>query len=168
MQHDCTAAKAEYISTKKSLQKLSEEFGIPLVTLSRRCRKEKWVELRTQTEHKLLKKAVKKRSESKINFQATEADYRQTLYDLAYTVASQLVDMTNKNTVEDLTKIGLKPKDITGAIKDLGDILHVKSDDDIAEQKARIKSLQKQVDEVKNDEKKIIIEGVPSADEVKQ
>lgn len=38
---------------------------------------------------------------------------------------------------------GVKPRDITGAIKDLEDALHIKSEADIREQAARIKKMEK-------------------------
>ncbi len=52
-----------------------------------------------------------------------------------------------------MAKAGLKPRDITGAIKDIEDILHIKSEADMREQEARIKNLQKQVDEDSVDRK---------------
>ena len=42
--------------------------------------------------------------------------------------------------------MGIKPRDITGAIKDLEDALHVKSEFDLKEQEARIAKLRKEAE----------------------
>ena len=47
--------------------------------------------------------------------------------------------------------MGIKPRDITGAIKDLEDALHIKSVSDVKEQEARIAKLRKEVKEEKKD-----------------
>jgi len=137
---DWNAIKTEYITTNTSYRKLSDKYNIPLNTLQCRAKREKWVDLRTQhqleIEAKTIKKAVNKAS-----------DYKSTLYDLAYNIAIQLKNMTQDRTIEDLARAGLKPRDITGAIKDIEDILHIKSEADMREQEARIKNLQKQIDD---------------------
>ena len=52
--------------------------------------------------------------------------------------------MTEQNTISELAVMGIKPRDITGAIKDLEDALHVKSEADLREQEARIEKLRKE------------------------
>ena len=54
-----------------------------------------------------------------------------------------------------LISAGVKPRDITGAIKDLEDALHVKSAADLREQEARIKKLQKEAEGTDAAEKNI-------------
>lgn len=136
---DWNAIKTEYITTNTSYRKLSDKYNIPLNTLQCRAKREKWVDLRTrhqlEIEAKTIKKAVNKAS-----------DYKSTLYDLAYNIAIQLKNMTQDRTIEDLARAGLKPRDITGAIKDIEDILHIKSEADMREQEARIKKLRKELE----------------------
>ena len=137
---DWNAIKTEYITTNTSYRKLSDKYNIPFNTVQCRGKREGWVDLRTQYQDEIEEKAIKKAA-NKVS------DYKSTLYDLAYDIAMQLKTMTQGRTIEDLARAGLKPRDITGAIKDIEDILHIKSDADMREQEARIKNLQKQVEE---------------------
>lgn len=137
---DWNAIKTEYITTNTSYRKLSDKYNIPFNTVQCRGKREGWVDLRTQYQDEIEEKAIKKAA-NKVS------DYKSTLYDLAYDIAMQLKTMTQGRTIEDLARAGLKPRDITGAIKDIEDILHIKSEADMREQEARIKNLQKQVEE---------------------
>lgn len=137
---DWNAIKTEYITTSISYRKLAEKHNVSKVTLSHRAKQEKWVELRKQHNDKIITKSVRK-AETKA------VDYKSTLYDLAFKVAKQLNDMTDNNTIESLAAMGIKPRDITGAIKDLEDALHVKSEPDLKEQEARIAKLRKESEE---------------------
>lgn len=137
---DWNAIKTEYITTSISYRKLAEKHNVSKVTLSHRAKQEKWVELRKQHNDKIITKSVRK-AETKA------VDYKSTLYDLAFKVAKQLNDMTDNNTIESLAAMGIKPRDITGAIKDLEDALHVKSESDLKEQEARIAKLRKESEE---------------------
>ena len=134
---DWKKIKTEYITTNTSYRKLSEKYGVPFNTLQCRGRKENWVELHNRHQDNIITKSVEKAEESAI-------DYKSAIYDLAYKVAMQLNEMTNDKTISDLVKMGIKPRDITGAIKDLEDALHIKSMSDMREQEARIANLQKQ------------------------
>lgn len=141
---DWKKLKTEYITTNTSYRKLAKKYDIPFNTIQCRAKKEKWVELRNQYQDNIVAKSVKKAEENSI-------DYKSAIYDLAYKVAMQLNDMTDKNTISDLVAIGIKPRDITGAIKDLEDALHIKSMSDMKEQEARIAKLHKEVEEEKKD-----------------
>ena len=141
---DWKKIKTEYITTNTSYRKICEKYDIPFNTLQCRAKKEKWVELRKQHQDKIVSKSVEKAEENAI-------DYKSAIYDLAYKVAMQLNDMTDKNTISDLVAIGIKPRDITGAIKDLEDALHIKSMSDMKEQEARINKLRKETEEDKKD-----------------
>ena len=134
---DWKKVKTEYITTTISYRKLAEKHDIPFNTLQCRAKKEKWVELRQRHQDNIVAKSVEKAEESAV-------DYKSSIYDLAYKVAMQLNEMTDNKTISELVKIGIKPRDITGAIKDLEDALHIKSMADMREQEARIANLQKQ------------------------
>ena len=137
---DWIKIKTEYITTSISYRKLAEKHKVSKETLSHRAKQENWVELRKQYNDAITTKSVKK-AESKA------IDYKSTLYELAFKVAKQLSDMTDNNTVESLAEMGIKPRDITGAIKDLEDALHVKSESDLKEQEARIAKLRKEAED---------------------
>lgn len=141
---DWKKIKTEYITTNTSYRNLCQKYDIPLNTLHHNAKKEKWVELRKQYQNNIVTKSIEKAEENGI-------DYKSDLYDLAYKVATQLKDMINENTISDLVAMGIKPRDITGAIKDLEDALHIKSMSDIKEQEARIAKLRKEVKEEKKD-----------------
>ena len=134
---DWKKVKTEYITTTISYRKLAEKHDIPFNTLQCRAKKEQWVELRQRHQDKIVAKSVEKAEENAI-------DYKSAIYDLAYKVAAQLNELTDSKTILELVKIGIKPRDITGAIKDLEDALHIKSMADMREQEARISNLQKQ------------------------
>lgn len=148
---DWIKIKTEYITTTISYRKLAEKYDVPFNTLQCRARKEKWVDLRKNHQDNIVTESVKK-------VESKAIDYKSTLYSLAYKIAIQLVEMTEENTVTDLVAIGIKPRDITGAIKDLGDVLHVKSETDLKEQEARIEKLRKeaQAEQGSNDIKVVI------------
>lgn len=134
---DWKKVKTEYITTTISYRDLAKKHDIPFNTLQCRAKKEKWVELRQRHQDKIVAKSVEKAEENAI-------DYKSAIYDLAYKVATQLNELTDNKTILELVRIGIKPRDITGAIKDLEDALHIKSMADMREQEARIANLQKQ------------------------
>lgn len=130
---DWNDIKIEYITGTMSYRELSKKHGVPLNSLYHHGKTEGWVELRRHHRDNLVSKACEK-----------DTDYRNTLYDLALRVARQLDEMTNNISVTNLAAAGIKPRDITGAIKDLEDILHVKSAADAEEQAARIAKLRRE------------------------
>lgn len=142
---DWNKIKTEYITTSISYRKLAEKYETPFNTLQCRARKEKWVELRKKHQDKIVTKSVA-RAESRA------VDYKSTLYDLAFKVAKQLSDMTDEMSISQLSAMGIKPRDITGAIKDLEDALHVKSESDLKEQEARIAKLRKEAETESKDD----------------
>ena len=147
MDLDWNKVKTEYILTSISYRKLAEKYDTPFNTLQCRAKKEKWVELRKKHQDKIVAKSVAK-AESKA------VDYKSTLYDLAFKVAKQLSDMTDEMSISQLSAMGIKPRDITGAIKDLEDALHVKGESDLKEQEARIAKLRKEASANDNDDEK--------------
>lgn len=136
---DWLAIKTEYVSTDIGYRALAKKWGVAEKTLAGRGKAEKWVEARQQYKDKRLAKALDSQIKS-------SQKYRDTLYDLAYKVASDLVKMTNDHNMSELIALGIKPRDITGAIRDLKDSLDIKSDIDIKEQEQRIANLRKQVE----------------------
>lgn len=137
---DWNTIRTEYFTTDTSYTKLSEKYGVPRGTIADRAAREHWTELREKSQDKIRTKTLRK-AESKA------ADYQTQLYALAIKVASQICEMTDKASMEQLIAAGIKPRDITGAIKDLKDALNIRSEADIREQEARIANLRRQADE---------------------
>ena len=132
---------------------MADKYSIPLNTIVSHAKKDKWVQQREQYQSTIKAKSLE-------NAEKKAVDYRSALYELAFNVAQDLANLTRSYTLEQLVALGVKPKDITGAIKDLEDALHVKSDRDIQEQEARIKNLRKQAEaETEDKEIKVIIKG---------
>lgn len=156
--YDWKKIKTEYITTTISYRKLCDKYNIPFNTLQCRANKERWVDLRKNHQDAVVTKSV-------ANLERKATDYRSTIYDLAYKVAQQLVDMTNDHTISELATIGIKPRDITGAIKDLEDALHIKCDNDLLEQEARIAKLRKDAEDKTQADQSIKVIISPGLDE---
>lgn len=135
---DWKRIKAEYIAGGTSYRKLAEKYGITLAVLRNVAEREEWVKLKAQAEHKTNTKIV----DSVSNKEAKKA---VDLFDIADLLADKVREVAM--TVSDPDSI----KKLTSAIKDLKDIKGIKSDDDIAEQRARIEKLRKECES--NDEK---------------
>ena len=147
MDLDWNKIKTEYITTSISYRKLAEKYDIPSSTLRDRAKREQWFEKKKKHQANIVSKSVQK-AESRA------VDYKSTLYDLAFKVAKQLSDMTDEMSISQLSAMGIKPRDITGAIKDLEDALHVKGESDLKEQEARIAKLRKEASANDNDDGK--------------
>ena len=144
---DWKKAKQEYITTDTSYSELARKYNISKARIAQVGKAENWVEAKRNFSEQSLKKSLSRAQENAI-------DYKSEIYKLAYKVALQLQDMTDNSTLSDLALIGIKPRDITGAIKDLEDTLHIKSTKDLEEQQARIEKLRKEVKE-EDDNRKI-------------
>ena len=132
---DWQAIKTEYITTDTSYRKLAQKYGIHYKVISDRGKAEEWVELRSQHRAKTLTITLDKISKQ----EAKRAAKIRTVADKLLNKIEAMVD-------------GGKPLDtkairaLTAAVKDLKDILGVKSALDEKEQKARIATLEKQAD----------------------
>lgn len=129
---DWDAIKTEYITTRISQRALATKYGVPYNTIADRSRKNDWVGQRERYKSKVNAKTLAK-AENKAS------TYRSRIYDLADKMAGQLEALISAGNI---VEMGLKPKDVTGAIKDIADILSVKSDKDMREQEARIAKLE--------------------------
>ena len=146
---DWQAIKTEYITTNTSYRKLAQKYGIHYKVISERGKNEKWVELRSQHMDKTLTKTLDKISKQKATREAK-----------IYSVSDKLL-----LKIEALAdRPGIMPKDVrslVGAVKDLRDILGVKSDLDKREQRARIANLEKQSKPEAKETATLIVEGLP-------
>lgn len=133
--------KREYITGTISYRELAKKHGISFSALKHNAISGGWYAQRERYRNNVDTKAIEKAVEK-------STEYKSALYDLAYKVANQLTELVCDNDISTLLGLGLKPRDITGAIKDLEDALHVKSAADLREQEARIKKLQKEAAEI--------------------
>ena len=132
---DWTKIKAEYIAGGTSYRKLAEKYEVKLSALRSVAEREKWVELKTQTQHKTNTKIVNDVSEQ--NAKIDDTYFR--CVDKLMQKAEELIDSTK---VWQPTYL----KDMATTMKYLKECKGVKSDADMREQEARIAKLQKEAE----------------------
>ena len=145
--------KAEYIAGGTSYRKLAEKYGVPRTTLERKAKEEKWSELRRQAEGKAEAKMVNAISEKSAKID----DKYFRLVDKLFTKAEEVIDNTPIWQVQSI-------KEMATALKYLKECKGVKSEADIREQEARIKKLQKEAEEEKQDKDITIVFGSDTED----
>lgn len=132
---DWNAIKKEYVTTEMSYRDLCAKYGVHLTTLCKHAKDENWVALREQmrneTESKLIEEAAKQNSKIDTKY------YR--LVDKLLSKAEEVIDNTPVWQVQSI-------KDMASALKSLKECRGAKTDADIREQEARIKSLEKAVE----------------------
>ena len=136
---DWNAIKTEYITTNTSYRKLCAKHGVTFGQLQRRATDESWPELKSQFESKTVSEAVKAVSDDFVAKAVRVQDVASKLLDkIELTIES--IDGENR---------GCRAlKDISDALKNVKDIMMIKSDADLREQEARIAKLRKEsVDE---------------------
>lgn len=130
---DWKRIKAEYIAGGTSYRKLAEKYKVKLSALRSVAEREKWVELKAQTQHK------------------TNTKLTETVSDIEVKKAVDIIDVADKllEKIEAVAEMVSDPdsiKKLTSAIKDLKDIKGIKSDADMREQEARINKLRKEAE----------------------
>ena len=145
---DWKAIKAEYIRGGTSYRKLCAKYGVSFSNLTRRAGKEKWTDLRQQSEDKSTTKLIEKVSDESLDKGTKIIDVANKLLDRL----SQAIDTMDVIDTQSL-------KQITSALKDLKDIKGYKSAMDLKEQEARIAKLEKEAQNERQDnEIKVTIE----------
>ena len=132
---DWTKIKAEYIAGGTSYRKLAEKYEVKLSALRSVAEREKWVELKTQTQHKTNTKIV-----NDVSKQNAKIDTKFfSLVDKLMQKAEETIENTPVWSVNGI-------KEMATALKYLKECKGVKSDADMREQEARIRSLEKQAE----------------------
>ena len=143
---DWRKIKTEYITTDTSYRKLGQKYGVHYQTICRRAKEEGWIEQREQHENKVVTKTLDKISEK----QSSSAELMQ---DTANALLQMIAEGLKKFDTDTLLADRQALRGITGALKDLKDVLSLKSDADLEEQKARIAKLRKEVEDETPDTK---------------
>jgi hypothetical protein len=130
---DWNALKAEYIRGGTSYRKLAEKHGVSFNTLKTVAIREKWTDLRQQTNNTATTKLVDKIGGQQASRSAKILDVADKLLDKISITIDSMPVMDSQSL-----------KHITSALKDLKDIKGIKSDIDLKEQEARIAKLQKE------------------------
>ena len=129
------AIKKEYIAGGTSYRKLAEKYKVSRTTLERYAKNEKWAELRRQAKGKTEAKIVDAVSDK--NARVNDKYYE--LVDMLFDKAKEVMEKTPLWQVSTL-------KEMATAMKYLKECKGVKSEADMREQEARIRSLEKQIE----------------------
>ena len=150
---DWKTIETEYVTTDISHRQLAEKYGIGRSRLSQYASKEKWSEKRDQHRVKTVSKAVNA-------IGTKQAEMAAKLYG----VGGLLLDRVNL-LLEDNPELladTSSMKDVSVVLKNLKDLMSVKSDADRREQEARIEKLRKEAerDDVGH-APTLVVEGLP-------
>ena len=139
---DWNKIKAEYISGGTSYRKLAKKYAVSLQTLSETARRQKWTELRKQTQDKTNTKIVEKTATKQATSAVLISDTTEKiLHKVALEVTNGEIDRDKLEAYKIAMDILRKGKDIVG----------MKSEIDLEEQTARIEKLRKEAKEDKTD-----------------
>ena len=132
---DWKRIKAEYIAGGTSYRKLAEKYGVSRSKLQAIATREKWVDLQSQAQAKTESKIV-----NDISKQNAKIDTKFfSLVDKLMQKAEETIENTPVWSVNGI-------KEMATALKYLKECKGVKSDADMREQEARIRSLEKQAE----------------------
>lgn len=131
---DWKRIKAEYIAGGTSYRKLAEKYKVKLSALRSVAEREKWVDLKAQTQHKTNTKLTETVSDIEVKKAVDIIDVADTLLEKIEQVAAMVSDPDSI-------------KKLTSAIKDLKDIKGIKSEADMREQEARIAKIRKEAED---------------------
>lgn len=148
---DWTKIKTEYITdSNSSYRRLAEKYDIPLGTLQKRAKKEKWTELKKQSGDRKVAKSVSKIENKQVDRAARLMDVTDKLL---IKIEEAVEELSTEGIVLDKSTL----KQISGALKDIKEIQGIKSERDAREQEARIRNLEKQADSTDDNTNEITI-----------
>ena len=148
---DWQAIKTEYITTDTSYRKLAQKYGIDSAVIGRRAKNEEWVKMRQQHIDKTQTKALNA-------IGTKQAEMAAKLYGVGGLLLDRVKGLleTDPELLADTSAM----KDVSVVLKNLKDLMSVKSDADMREQEARIEKLRKEAAiEKENNEIKVTIVG---------
>lgn len=132
---DWNKIRKDYIAGKGSYRELAKKYGVPLRTLADRAKAEGWVTLRGQARDKTASKTVE-------NVASSNAKVDTSVQDAAIALINQISAGVHKTSATDYKAL----KSYSSALRDLKDILDLRSDLDMQEQMARIAKLRAEVE----------------------
>ena len=147
---DWQTIKTEYITTDTSYRKLAKKYDVTPRAICHRSQEEGWLALRQQYVNKTTTRTLEKISKQ----EATRAAK-------VFSVADKLLQKIDAlaDNPEPLTEKSLRA--LTASVKDLKEILGVRSAMDEREQKARIANLERQSEPEGKDAPTLTVEGLP-------
>lgn len=142
--------KTEYITSDKSLHRIAIDNEIRYDTIRLQSKKEDWKKLRERHREKTVQKTVEKIERQKVG-QVEE------LRSTASAILAKANELIGSETISPQSL-----KSLSGVLRDVKEILDIKSDADLREQEARIKKLQKDAEsDADKPAPTIVIQGLP-------
>lgn len=132
---DWKTIETEYVTTDISHRQLAEKYGICRSTISKKATDDKWSEKRNKHRDKTVSKAVNAVGKS-------QAEQTAKLFSVSGLLLTKVQSLLEDN--EELLADTSAMKDVSVVLKNLKDLLMVKSDADLREQEARIEKLRKE------------------------
>ena len=129
---DWQKIKTEYITTDTSYRKLAQKYGVSTTQICNVGREEGWVELREQHLNKTVTKAVNAVSNH-------QAEQTAKLFGVSGLLLDKVKLLLEEH--EELLADTSAMKDVSVVLKNLKDLLMIKSEADMKEQEARIEKL---------------------------
>lgn len=149
-----TAIKAEYIAGEGSYRTLAKKYGIGTTRLGEKAKAEKWVEERKKAQDIAVKKAVQNSIETNASALDWLGKAKERLAE-KLAAAVEAVDETDAQAV----------RQIVAAVKDAQIVLNDKTDAQIREQEARIRSLERQAEKDDKTEQVVTVTFAGDAEE---
>ena len=134
---DWKEIETEYITKGTSYRKLADKYGIDQATIARKGKKEDWVGKRQHHVSRTQAKVLAADTKQKVSRAEKLNEATEMLLGIA------VAQMQARDPVEMDTQ---EMKHISGVLKDIKDILMIKSKRDLEEQDARIAKLRKEAD----------------------
>lgn len=150
---DWKEIETEYITKGTSYRKLADKYGIDQATIARKGKKEDWVGKRQHHVSRTQAKVLAADTKQKVSRAEKLNEATEMLLGIA------VAQMQARDPVEMDTQ---EMKHISGVLKDIKDILMIKSKRDLEEQDARIAKLRKEAEsEAEKQSATLIVEGLP-------
>lgn len=150
---DWNKIRIEYITTNASYRELAKKYKLSKDAVGNRGKKEGWPEQRRQHRDKTMAKTLDKDAEKK-------SDKLSEISDVAEEILKKVKTAATEITPEIVVANPQSLRHLTSALKDLKEIMGVKGELELKEQKARLAILQKQAekDEEKNNEVRFVLD----------
>lgn len=140
---DWQSIKTEYITTDTSYRKLAEKYGVSYNAIGNRSRQENWQDLRDQHLSKTMTKTMNA-------IGSKQAEQTAKLFGVSDLLLNKVKLLLEEN--EELLVDTSAMKDVSVVLKNLKDLLMIKSESDLREQEARIEKLRADAQKYRNDD----------------
>ena len=147
---DWNAIKLEYITGIASYRELANKYGLSRNAVCNKGKEEGWVELRRQHLANAVAESLEIDKAKKVKIFKRASDVSEKALKI---IEAAIIRIKPEEVVGNPQMM----KQLLGAVKDIKDILNIKSELDMREQQARISNLEKQAKDSNNDSHNITV-----------